>query len=112
MIPKTAPHTLLSIAKPHYLMLFLTRRIMELSGNQNTPLAPAQRWNAHTVSVQRPFCAKVHTHDLSDSYSSILCAPHCNYYSSQSLLSYHFMYPLSTQEGTVTYKLTKISDTL
>jgi hypothetical protein len=107
MIPKTAPHTLLKIVKPHYLMLFLTRRVMEPSGDIDTPLAPAQRWNAHAVSVQCPFCTKIHTHNFGDGYSSIFCALHCNCHSLLSLLSNRFAYPLSTPEGTLAYKIDK-----
>ena len=38
----------------------------------NIPWAPVQRWNAHTVSIRCPFCAKNHTHGFGGSYSNNL----------------------------------------
>lgn len=80
---------------------------MAPSENTTIPLAPVQRWNAHTVSVQCPFCTKIHTHGFGGSYTSILRAPHCNYDSSLSFPSYRFAYPFSTHKGILAYEIDK-----
>jgi hypothetical protein len=75
--------------------------------NTNIPLALVQRWYAHTVYVQCPFCTKIHTHGFGGSYTSISRAPHCNYDTSVSLPSYRFAYPFSVEESTVAYEIDK-----
>ena len=80
---------------------------MAPSEDISIPLAPVQRWNAHTVSVQCPFCTKIHTHGFSGSYTSIRRAPHCDSISSLSFPSYRFAYPFSTHESTVAYEIDK-----
>jgi hypothetical protein len=75
--------------------------------DRTAPGPPVQHWNAHTVSVRCPFCTNNHTHGFGGSYRSILRAPHCNYNSSISFLSYRFAYPFLECEGTVAYELDK-----
>lgn len=79
---------------------------MSSTGKTNIPSAPVQCWNAQTVSVQCPFCTKIHTHDWG-TYSCIMRAPHCSHRSALSYPSYRFVYPFSTHEGTVAYEIDK-----
>jgi hypothetical protein len=80
---------------------------MAPSGDRAIPLALVQRWNAHTVSVQCPFCTKIHTHGFGGSYRSTFRVPHCGCSASLSLPPYRFEYPFSTGEGTVAYEIDK-----
>jgi hypothetical protein len=80
-----------------------------MSGPQNSeiPWASVQRWNANTVSVDCPFCQKIHTHGFGGSYTNTVRASHCRSSSSLSYPSYRFHYPFSTSNKSVSYEIDK-----
>lgn len=80
---------------------------MASSRDKVLPLAQVQRWNAKFVSVQCPFCTKIHTHGFGGSYRSDHRAPHCNYKTNPYFPPYRFAYPFSVREGTVAYEIDK-----
>ncbi|KAL5115422.1 hypothetical protein ACEQ8H_006642 [Pleosporales sp. CAS-2024a] len=75
--------------------------------NSTIALAPVQHWNAHRVTVQCPFCTKIHSHSFGGSYDSVFRASHCDYHPSLPFSSYRFEYPFSTSEGSVAYEIDK-----
>lgn len=99
--------TPLSVPSTTNATILRTVNSMALFKDRTIPWAPVQRWNACTVSVQCPFCTKIHTHGFGDSYDSIIRAAHCDHGSSLSFPSYRFAYPFSTREGTVAYEIEK-----
>ena len=70
-------------------------------------LAPVQRWNAHTVYLQCPFCSKTHTHGFGGSYTSSVRVAHCEHSSYLSHPSYRFAYSFSEDAGTTAYEIDK-----
>lgn len=80
---------------------------MTLCEEIRTPWASVQRWNASTVYVLCPFCAKTHAHGFCKSYSSTLRVPHCSGSTSLSYPCYRFRYPFSSTENTTEYEIDK-----
>lgn len=101
------PHPALLNNPASRLYIFPAHQIMASSTNRTVVLAPVQRWNASTVSIQCPFCTKIHTHGFGSGYDSVFRAPHCNHHLSPSFPSYRFAYPFSTCEGSVAYEIDK-----